>query len=76
MGGHTDMVTAFNSTMENNPFCKFDQELFDWFLYTGGIYFSELINHLFFDKRKNDFIEMLVHHLATIFLVFGSAYAN
>ena len=50
--------------------------IYDWFLYTSGIYWGELFHHVFLADRRNDFIEFLVHHLATVFLVFGSAYAN
>ena len=76
MGGNYDGKTAFESTMINNPFCEFPREVYEWFLYSSGIYFGELIRHVFFDERRYDFSEMLIHHLSTVFLVFGSAYAN
>lgn len=76
MGGSDDSKTSFDSTMINNPFCEFPRPLYEWFLFTFGIYFGELILHLFIDEKKSDFGEMLIHHLATCFLVFGSAYAN
>jgi len=76
MGGCTDSSTAFESTMKNNPFCEFTPELYKWFLYSAGIYLGELFKHIFIDERKSDFAEFLIHHLATIFLVSGSAYAN
>ena len=76
MGGHTDSSTAFASTMKNNPFCEFSPALYTWFLYSAGTYFGELFKHVFIDERRNDFAEFLIHHLATVFLVFGSAYAN
>jgi len=76
MGGHDDSMTAFESTMTNNPFCQFPRVVYLWFIYTFGIFFGELVNHLAFRERKNDFGEMLIHHLATCFLIGGSAYAN
>ena len=76
MGGHDDSKTAFESTMINNPYCEFPRVLYLWFLYSFGIFFGELVNHVTFRERKNDFGEMLIHHLATCFLIFGSAYAN
>ena len=76
MGGNTDSATAFESTMKNNPFCEFTPELYMWFLYSSGGYVGELFKHVFIDERRNDFGEFLMHHLATVFLVFGSAYAN
>ena len=62
--------------MTNNPFSEFPCGVYNWFLYSSGIFFGELIRHVFIDEHKSDFGEMLVHHLATIFLIFGSAYAN
>lgn len=62
--------------MVNNPFCEYPPGVYEWFLYSSGIYFGELVRHVFFDEHKPDFAEMLIHHLATVFLVFGSAYAN
>ena len=76
MGGNNDGRTAFESTMLNNPFNEFPNEVYTWFLYSSGIYFGELVRHLFIDERRYDFGEMLIHHLSTFFLVFGSAYAN
>ena len=76
MGGTTDAKTAFESTMNNNPFCEYPRSLYNWFLFTFGIYVGELVRHVFIDEIKSDFGEMLIHHMATCFLVFGSAYAN
>lgn len=76
MGGRHSGMEAFESTMVNNPYCPFPREVYDWFLFSAGIYFGELVNHICFSERKNDFGEMLIHHLATVLLVFGSAYAN
>ena len=76
MGGYSDSSTAFESITKNNPFCKFTPQVYEWFLYSAGIYLGELLKHVLIDARGKDFGEMLIHHLATIFLVFGSAYAN
>ena len=62
--------------MINNPFCEFPPGVYEWFLYSSGYYFGELFRHVFIDEHKSDFGEMLIHHLSTVFLVFGSAYAN
>jgi len=76
MGGDSDAKTAFESCFIGNPFTEFPHELYEWFLYSAGIYFGELFNHVLFAERRNDFGEMLIHHMATCFLVFGSAYSN
>ena len=47
-----------------------------WFLCSSGIFLGELVRHVFWDERKSDFGEMLIHHLATVFLVTGSALGN
>ena len=57
--------------MKNCPFTEFPPAVYYWFLYSSGIYVGELVKHVCFDERKNDFCEMLIHHLATVFLVFG-----
>ena len=62
--------------MINMPYAETSPELYDWFLYSSGIYWGELFKHVFIDKWRGDFIEFLVHHLATVFLVFGSSFSN
>ena len=47
-----------------------------WFLCSSGIFFGELVRHVFWDERKSDFGEMLIHHLASVLLVTGSALGN
>ena len=76
MGGHYDGKTAFENTMANNPFNTFPRGVYEWFLFSAGNYFGELVLHVFVNEHKSDFGEMCVHHLATIFLIFGSGYAN
>jgi len=76
MGGQHTGKEAFENTMINNPFCEFPREVYEWFLYASGIYFGELVRHVCWHEAKNDYVEMLLHHSATVFLVFGSAYAN
>ena len=76
MGGDHDGKTAFENTMTNNPFNEFPRGVYTWFLYSAGIFFGELVRHVFIDEHKSDFGEMCVHHLATIMLIFGSGYAN
>ena len=62
--------------MTNLPYNEVPREIYIWFLYSSGPYFGELIGHVFWDERRNDFAEMLFHHLSTVLLVFGSAYSN
>ena len=76
MGGNFDGPTAFANCFTTLPYNEVPREIYIWFLYSSGPYFGELVAHLFWDERRNDFGEMLLHHLATILLVFGSAYAN
>ena len=76
MGGQYGGEEAFGNMMDNNPFNEFPREVYQWFMYSSGIFYGELIRHLLWDERKSDFGEMLIHHLATVFLVFGSAYGN
>ena len=45
-------------------------------MFSSGIYWGELLKHTFLDERRADYVEYLVHDLASVFLVFGSAYAN
>ena len=76
MGGNHEGKTAFENTMTNNPFNTFPRGVYEWFLFSAGNYFGELALHVFVNEHKSDFGEMCVHHLATIFLIFGSGYAN
>ena len=76
MGGHGDSKTAFESTMLNAPFCESSRSLYVWFLCMFGIYFGELVTHVFIEEHKKDFDEMLIHHLATCLAVFGSFYSG
>ena len=76
MGGYSDAETAFKSTMVNNPFCVYPRETYEWFLYASGLYFGELVRFSIWNRDRPDYVEMIIHHMATAFLCFGSAYAN
>ena len=58
------------------PYAETSPELYDWFLYSSGIYWGELFKLIFIDEWRGDFIEFLVHHLAAVFLVFGYSFTN
>jgi hypothetical protein len=76
MGGSGTMKAAYESTMDGHPYIKFDQDMYVWFLYAQGIYWGELVDHVFVAERSTNFDEMLIHHLATVALVGGSSLTN
>ena len=76
MGGSTDMKTAYESTMLGQPFTKFNKSLYEWYLYSQGIYWLHLVSHLLMKEKSDTYNEFLIHHLATIALVFGSTLSN
>ena len=76
MGGQYDGAEAFGSMMVDNPFNPFPRDVYRWFMFSSGIFLGELVRHVCWDERRSDFGEMLIHHLATVFLVFGSSFGN
>lgn len=41
-----------------------------------GYHLGETVTHVFFEKRQNDFYEMLLHHLCTLFLLLCMTFSN
>jgi len=76
MGGSGTMKDAYESTMNGHPYIIFDTDMYVWFLYAQGIYWGELVDHVFIAERRTNFDEMLIHHLATVALVGGSSLTN
>ena len=76
MGGKFDAIESFETMATCRPFCEFPRPVHDWFLFTAGYYFGDLIRHVLFEERKQAFGEFLIHHLASTLLIIGSAYAN
>jgi len=60
---------------EDSPYVKHAIYLKEYYLLVVGYHLSQLIIH-FMQTHKNDFIEMALHHMATIYLLFGSYLFN
>jgi len=54
---------------KNDPYLK------EYYIIVTGYHLAQLIVH-FASEKRNDFIEMALHHLVTIMLVFGSYLCN
>ena len=57
------------------PYVQHASYLKEYYLLVTGYHLSQLIVHGFGTKR-NDFVEMFLHHLVTIYLMFGSYLFN
>jgi len=68
LGGKGDFVLAW----DNFPYQQHAPELKEYILVLMGYHFGGLISH-FFHSRKNDFIEMGLHHIVAIYL-YGGGY--
>ena len=58
------------------PFEERFEGMMDYSFYTFGYHVSSLFLLIFFEKRLNDYEEMLVHHLTTCFLYLGYFFGN
>ena len=65
---------TFHPLAANHPYEKHDENLRYYLLVTSGYHVSNFITH-FYGPRKNDFIEMALHHIVALYL-FGGAYLN
>jgi hypothetical protein len=66
LGGRGLMVRSF----EEHPFAKHAEGLKTYILVTMGYHVGSLITH-FIGTRKNDFVEMALHHIVCIYLFAG-----
>ena len=68
LGGKGDYKLAFPTMF----FHDHAPQLGDYFLITSGYHIASLITH-FVTSRKNDFVEMGLHHIVALYL-FGGCY--
>ena len=75
--GGTGTIDELWSTLmpQNFPFGSPPKAIVTYGLYTSGYHASELIRHLF-SERKQDFEETTVHHIVTITLYLGYFLSN
>jgi hypothetical protein len=65
MGGSGNIAEAFSDSDLN--FMPWDLKIY--YQISLGYHLHSLAYHSFWTKRRNDFIEMLLHHLVTVFLI-------
>jgi len=68
LGGSGDFLRCF----EEHPYAKHAPQLKEYLLITSGYHVAGFITH-FMGPRKNDFVEMGLHHIVALYL-FGGAY--
>ena len=71
LGGEGEIMKSFE-TLSRPP----SSALKYYFLVQLGYHLHSLLFMVFFSPTRNDFVEMLLHHLATILLIAGSFLAN
>jgi len=71
LGGSGDYINCFNGA----PYVEHAKNLKEYYLIVTGYHLSQLIVHCL-GTQRNDFIEMGLHHMATIYLMFGSYLFN
>ena len=69
--GHGNILKSF----ENAYFHDHEPQLGNYFLVTSGYHVSSLITH-FVGNKKNDFLEMGLHHIVALYLFGGVYLAN
>ncbi|RLN70962.1 hypothetical protein BBJ28_00020114 [Nothophytophthora sp. Chile5] len=71
LGGSGEVVLSFDTLSDApSPALKY------YFMVQLGYHVHSLLFMVFFSPIRNDFIEMLLHHVATIILIGGSYLAN
>jgi hypothetical protein len=48
---------------------EIDADIYLFYIFQIGFYLHSIYAHLFIETRRNDFVEMLVHHVATLLLI-------
>ncbi|GMF41256.1 unnamed protein product [Phytophthora fragariaefolia] len=71
LGGKGEVIKSFD-VLSDAP----SSELKYYFMVQLGYHLHSLLYMVFFSPIRNDFIEMLLHHVATIILIGGSYLAN
>ena len=66
---------TLNCWADNYPYQIMWKSVYYYYMLEGGFYFSLLLT-LLRDVRRKDFLEMVIHHFATLFLIFFSYIAN
>lgn len=61
---------------EHHPLSEFPASMRYYYLCTLGYYVSKTFEDLFIGDKRNDFVEMLLHHILTIELYVGSYMTN
>jgi hypothetical protein len=71
LGGKGDVIKSFDTLSDApSPALKY------YFMVQLGYHLHSLLHMVCFSPIRNDFIEMLLHHVATIILIGGSYLAN
>ena len=60
----------------NYPITPRSEEIRIYYLATLGFHVSNTFKHIFMHERRNDFVEMLLHHVLTFATCFGSYLMN
>jgi len=72
LGGSGDITKCFDNsaTPYNNPDLKM------YGLVTMGFHFGCLFTHMFEENKRDDFVEMTLHHVVAMYLFFGYYMGN
>lgn len=73
LGGTGDYTKCLTSLVY--PYPKHAKGLKEYFLYSTGYHVGSLIS-LIYEKRRNDFLEMGLHHVVTLYLYGGGYLTN
>jgi hypothetical protein len=76
IGGSQDLQAALSKAFVGTPFQTNPAGIVDYGLWTFGYHLSDLFMHVFQDQRRNDYEEMLLHHIVTATLNVGYLQAN
>lgn len=71
LGGKGDIANAF----KDYPYTVVSQKLKDYIVITQGYHLTSLIIHLT-SERRNDFVEMTLHHIVAMYLFSGCYLIN
>jgi hypothetical protein len=69
LGGHGSLYNQFL----DYPYIKYPPLYKFYFTGTMGYHVASILKHLFSKEKSNDYLEMLLHHLCTIYL-YGFSY--
>lgn len=72
LGGSGSLENGFDGM----PFQNVDEDILNYALFTYGYHVNDFLSLIILKRHKDNFGEMLLHHIASVSLQFGYIFSN